>query len=380
MLTVSHSIVDHASRLIHPFARMLVSSGREMSEAIMKVMCEAVQQLGYGFLFFEPMISSLVKGMEGREVQQYRQLVVRLLNEVKEVREKRGIIGDSADSPLVLSYAAMEAFKFDDPLPPSSPTPSSAHPPAANDEKAVADLPPAIKRLQMNQPNLQRAWSAANRTTKDDWNSWMRQFSIELLKESPSSALRACSSLATKYPPLARELFFSAFLSVWVEPLFESYQSDLIHHLTLAFHGRVIPSEITTVLLSLAEYMEHHDRPLPIDIRTLGDLAERCHAFAKALYYKECDAVRSGFASDSQRIGLGEGWWGGGGGVDWNQCETAAGRCGTWCTEGGGAARQWSGGARELVREAAALGRGTGGIREEGGGTNEAGCALRRGR
>ena len=274
----------------------------------MKVMCEAVQQLGYGFLFFEPMVSALVKGMEGREVQQYRQLVARLMSEVKEVREKRGITGDNADIPIVLSYAAMEAFKPDDPLlPASSPAHSPNHQPAANDEKAAAgDLPPAIKRLHTNQPNLQRAWTAANRATKDDWNSWMRQFSIELLKESPSSALRACSSLATKYPPLARELFFSAFLSVWVE-LFESYQSDLIHHLTLAFHSRFIPTDITTVLLSLAEYMEHHDRPLPIDIRTLGDLAERSHAFAKALHYKEEDAVRSGFASDSHRIGVGEG-------------------------------------------------------------------------
>ena len=303
VLTASHSIVDHASRLIHPFARMLVSSGRDMSEAIMKVMCEAVQQLGYGFLFFEPMVSALVKGMDGREVSQYRQLVARLMAEVKEVREKRGIIGDNAETPIVLSYAAMEAFKPDDPL--LSPAPSPPHQPAANDEKAAADLPPAIKRLHTNQPNLQRAWTAANRATKDDWNSWMRQFSIELLKESPSSALRACSSLATKYPPLARELFFSAFLSVWVE-LFESYQSDLIHHLTLAFHSRFIPTDITTVLLSLAEYMEHHDRPLPIDIRTLGDLAERSHAFAKALHYQEEDAVRSGFASDSHRIGVGE--------------------------------------------------------------------------
>ncbi len=33
--------------------------------------------------------------------------------------------------------------------------------------------------------------------------------------------------------------------------------------------------------------MEHHDKALPIDIRTLGDLAERVHAYAKALHYKE---------------------------------------------------------------------------------------------
>jgi FKBP12-rapamycin complex-associated protein len=41
----------------------------------------------------------------------------------------------------------------------------------------------------------------------------MRGLSIELLKESPSPALRACSALASKYTPLARELVNAAFVS-----------------------------------------------------------------------------------------------------------------------------------------------------------------------
>ncbi len=32
--------------------------------------------------------------------------------------------------------------------------------------------------------------------------------------------------------------------------------------------------------------MEHDDKRLPLDTRTLGALAEKCHAFAKALHYK----------------------------------------------------------------------------------------------
>jgi phosphatidylinositol kinase/protein kinase (PI-3 family) len=35
-----------------------------------------------------------------------------------------------------------------------------------------------------------------------DWQEWIRRFSIELLKESPSPALRACASLAGIYQPL----------------------------------------------------------------------------------------------------------------------------------------------------------------------------------
>ncbi|CAK9144986.1 unnamed protein product [Ilex paraguariensis] len=35
--------------------------------------------------------------------------------------------------------------------------------------------------------------------------------------------------------------------------------------------------------------MEHDEKPLPIDIRLLGALAEKCRAFAKALHYKEME-------------------------------------------------------------------------------------------
>ncbi len=32
--------------------------------------------------------------------------------------------------------------------------------------------------------------------TKEDWAEWMRNFAVELIRESPSAALRACYSLA----------------------------------------------------------------------------------------------------------------------------------------------------------------------------------------
>lgn len=50
-----------------------------------------------------------------------------------------------------------------------------------------------------------------------------------------------------------------------------------------------IPPEIVQVLLNLAEFMEHDNKALPIDIRTLGYYAQRCHAYAKALHYKETE-------------------------------------------------------------------------------------------
>ena len=42
-------------------------------------------------------------------------------------------------------------------------------------------------------------------------------------------------------------------------------------------------------LLNLAEFMEHDDKSLPILPRQLGSYAQKCHAFAKALHYKELE-------------------------------------------------------------------------------------------
>lgn len=152
-----------------------------------------------------------------------------------------------------------------------------------------AAAPPSTgMRLHVNQQNLRRAWEASQRSTKEDWIEWMRRFSIELLRESPSAALRSCCSLAQAYRPLARTLFNPAFVSCWNE-LYEQYQDYLVRALETAFQSDTIPAEILQTLLNLAEFMEHDVEALPIDIRELGELAQKCHAYAKALHYKELE-------------------------------------------------------------------------------------------
>ncbi len=97
------------------------------------------------------------------------------------------------------------------------------------------------------------------------------------------------------YHPLARELFNAAFTSCWSQ-LHEANRESLMRSLSLAFSEEKsanIPPEVLQTLLALAEFMEHDERPLPIDIRKLGDLAERCQAYAKSLRYKEMEFVTS---------------------------------------------------------------------------------------
>ena len=154
------------------------------------------------------------------------------------------------------------------------------------DDSNFADI--VQKKLPVNQEHLKHAWEASSKSTREDWLEWIRRFSVELLKESPSHALRACAGLAGVYQPLAKDLFNAAFISCWTE-LFEPYQEELVRSIEVAITSPHIPPEILQVLLNLAEFMEHDDKALPIDIRTLGAHAGKCHAYAKALHYKELE-------------------------------------------------------------------------------------------
>ena len=50
--------------------------------------------------------------------------------------------------------------------------------------------------MPVDEDALKRAWESSQRSTKEDWAEWMRQFAVELLRESPSPALRATHTLA----------------------------------------------------------------------------------------------------------------------------------------------------------------------------------------
>lgn len=171
---------------------------------------------------------------------------------------------------------------------------TSASPPLFEDSE-LPDLPvtpsipaPPLGPLTVNEIHLRRAWASSDRSTKEDWIEWLRNFAVELLRESPSPALRACHALAQAHPSMARDLFISAFVSCWSE-LPAPVQAQLVRSLEAALASPSIPPEIVTSLLNLAEFMEHDEKSLPLDPRTLGVLAEKCHAFAKALHYKELE-------------------------------------------------------------------------------------------
>lgn len=245
------NISEFAAKIIHPLCRVLMGNVQDLKEKAMETLCALVFQLGPDYLHFVPTVDKILLQQRINH-QQYNIIISKL--------------------------------KKNESLP------QDLSPDERYGEEEVEYFTPDIssKKAAVNQQHLKTAWEASQKSTKDDWIEWMRRFSVELLKESPQQALRACMSLASVYPPLARSLFNSAFISCWTE-LYDQYQEELVRSIETALTSATIPPEILQILLNLAEFMEHDDKALPIDVRTLGMYAGKCHAFAKALHYKELE-------------------------------------------------------------------------------------------
>ncbi|KAI1764494.1 FAT-domain-containing protein [Hypoxylon sp. FL1150] len=245
---------DYAAKIIHPLTRILAGGEVSLRVTALDTLCALIQQLGRDYLHF---MSTVTKALQVHQIQHsnYDLLVSKLQK------------GEALPQDL-----SSESRFIDQ-----------------SDEPSFADL--GNKKLEMNAIHLKAAWDTKGKSTKEDWQEWLRRFSTTLLTESPNHALRACAILGSVHLPLARELFNSAFVSCWSE-LYEQFQDELIQNIENAIRSENVPPDLLGLLLNLAEFMEHDDKALPIDIRVLGREAGRCHAYAKALHYKELEFLQ----------------------------------------------------------------------------------------
>jgi len=260
LLADTLDFTDFASRIVHTLVRTL-DQCPELRSTAMDTLCAVVMQLGKKYQIFIVLVQ---KVMTKHKIvnSRYDVLVDKILTD--------STAADGEDFLLMrMRHSRNKNREF-------SLTPSET-----------------IKKLNVSASNLQKAWTATRRVSKDDWLEWLRCFSIGLLKESPSPALRSCWALAQTYAVLPRDLFNAAFVSCWTE-LAENYRMELIQTLHQALMVPDLPTEVTQTILNLAEFMEHIDKgPLPLDNKILGDTAMHCRAYAKALHYKEDEFHKS---------------------------------------------------------------------------------------
>lgn len=177
---------DYASKIIHPLARVLASNDITLRIAALDTLCALIFQLGKDYLHFVGTINKVL-ATNPLPHQNYELLVSKL--------QKGEVLPQDLNAD----------DRFRNPV----------------DEAGYQDI--SNKKLDSNPVHLKASWDATGKSTKEDWQEWMRRFSVTVLTESPNHALRACAPLASVYPPLARELFNSAFVSCWGD-LFEPYQ------------------------------------------------------------------------------------------------------------------------------------------------------------
>ncbi|MCL4120666.1 UNVERIFIED_CONTAM: hypothetical protein GTU68_051307, partial [Idotea baltica] len=242
-------LTDYVSQIIHPLLRTIETTP-ELRPTAMELLCSLATQLGRSYESFIPVVQ-------------------RILNKHKIVNPRYDILVAKVVKGLTITEDEMLIVKG-----------------SRGKRESPSEPSMTIKKGTLSVEALQKAWSFNRLVSKDDWLEWLRRLSIELMKSSPSPALRACYSVATTYVQLSRDLFNAAFVSCWSE-LSESHQDDLLQSLKQALTCQDIP-EITQTLLNLTEFMEHCEKgPLPLELQLLGGKAIECRAYAKALHYKE---------------------------------------------------------------------------------------------
>ncbi|EMP41525.1 Serine/threonine-protein kinase mTOR [Chelonia mydas] len=250
-LTESLDFTDYASRIIHPIVRTLDLSP-ELRPTAMDTLSSLVFQLGKKYQIFIPMVNKVLVRHRINH-QRYDVLICRIV--------KGYTLADEEEDPLIYQHRMLRSSQGE--------TLTSG---------PVETGP--MKKLHVSTINLQKAWGAARRVSKDDWLEWLRRLSLELLKDSSSPSLRSCWALAQAYNPMARDLFNAAFVSCWSE-LNEDQQDELIRSIELALTSQ----DIAGTWQNSWSTVTRDDNGIVL----LGERAAKCRAYAKALHYKELE-------------------------------------------------------------------------------------------
>jgi len=143
------------------------------------------------------------------------------------------------------------------------------------------------RKAQIDKEKLVKEFDNAHYSIEEDWKEWFKSTSKILFEQSPSFALYYCHNVADYYTPLLTELYNYAFVSCW-RTLNDRHKIKILKNLMYALNNDETPNEILLTILNLSEFIEREDNHVEfIDFLKLGEVAHKCKAYAKALYYKE---------------------------------------------------------------------------------------------
>lgn len=239
------------SRIVQSLLRTLNSDDDELNRTVMNTFCLLLIQNNTDFLIYIPIINKVLL-QKNIQHSVYEQLATKLMNKEK----------------IPNSFLVDREQE--------------------NTKKSQREDLKELEKLPINQNTLSSSWNCSHIKTTEAWQEWFRRLSNQLLKESPSPTLRACSSLVNIPFPITKELFNVSFASCWKE-LSSNNRYDFINSLSIALDSNECPLDIHQNLLALVEYMDHNNTPLPLSLENLSNFSQKCNFYTKALYYKELE-------------------------------------------------------------------------------------------
>ncbi|KAG9134054.1 hypothetical protein Leryth_004753 [Lithospermum erythrorhizon] len=162
-------VTGHISTLVHHLKLVLDGKSDELRKDALDALCCLAHAVGEDFTIFILSIHKLMMKYRLRH---------------KEFEEIEGRLRKR--EPIILGGTATRRLSHRNPVEVISDPLSDVDNEVHDDG---SDVPKQPRIHQVNDGRLRTAGEASQRSTREDWAEWMRHFSIELLKESPSPAL-----------------------------------------------------------------------------------------------------------------------------------------------------------------------------------------------
>ena len=237
-----------------------------INEKVMKLLISMCEKLQSNFLIFLP---SIIKTIRHTNIN-----VQSFIQEIKDFLEKDYIVDEIKNRKCEVSKITMIKRM-------RSISSNSASENKENINKT--------RKAQIDKEKLVREFDNSHYSIKDDWREWFKGTSKILFEQSPSFALYYCSNVADYYTTLLTDLYNYAFISCW-RTLNDRHKIKILKNLINALNNQETPEDILLIILNLSEFIEreeHQNHVEFIDFLKLGEVAQKCKAYAKALYYKE---------------------------------------------------------------------------------------------
>lgn len=167
---------DYASKIVHPLVR-IIDEQTDLQNPVLDALCSLALVLCQDYIIFIGMVEkALVRNHISHN--RYKSIVAALTQGNPLSRDSLSTISGALVGASTIRESEGDVFE------------SIAEFPVEEN----IDIGP-VKKLHVNQQNLKKTWESSQRSTKEDWKEWMRRLAVELLRESPSPALRSCSAL-----------------------------------------------------------------------------------------------------------------------------------------------------------------------------------------